>query len=192
MNKQNHKKSIKTFLSIVGVAGASILMSFPAFAQTPTTPSNRDSSTRNQQMNDNQSPINTGSMQGQTSGSQQMNNESNGSAPSDGNRLPTDNRYTGSQQTPGSQPMTNGTSGTQQTDGQRLPTDDRSMQGQNTGSQQINTGSTTTETQIRRTTSQEVSPGSTTTTPSATPTTTPAATPTTNQSQPDSGVRALW
>lgn len=168
MNTKNHKKlSIKTFLSIIGVASASILMSFPAFAQT-TTPSNRDSSTRDQQMNQNQLPMSDPSMQ---------------------------------QQTPGSQQMNPSTTGNQQMNENRLPTDDRSMQQQTTGgSQQINTGSTTTETQIRRTTSQQVTPGGTTTpsdTPAATPTdTTPQNTtsPTTGTTQqaPDQGVRALW
>lgn len=76
MNKQNNSKlSIQTFLSIVGVAGASVLMSFPAFAQM--TPSNSGSSTETPQMTGDRKPTDDRSMQNQTQGSQQMDGTSN-------------------------------------------------------------------------------------------------------------------
>ena len=72
MKTQNNRKlSIKTLLSIVGVAGASVLMSFPAFAQT--TPSSSDSPSSNQPMTGQRQPTDDRSMQNQTPGSQQMN-----------------------------------------------------------------------------------------------------------------------
>lgn len=73
MNIQNKKKlSIKYLLSIVGIAGASVVMSFPAFAQV--TPSSSDSPSSNQQMTGERKPTDDRSMQEQTpAGSQQMN-----------------------------------------------------------------------------------------------------------------------
>lgn len=165
MNKQDHKKSIKTFLSIVGIASVSIFMSFPTFAQTTPTPSNRDSSTRNQQMNGT-SPTDAGSMQQQTPSSQQMNTGTSGTQSTDGQRLPTDDRSM-QQQNTGSQQINTGSTTTE-------------TQIRRTTSQEVSPGSTTT------------TPAATpTTTPAATPTDTSSPTPTT-QEKPDQGVRALW
>jgi hypothetical protein len=72
MNMKNHKRlSIKTLLSIAGVAGASVLMSFPVFAQT--TPSRSDSPSETQQMTGERKPTDDRYMQNQTPGSQQIN-----------------------------------------------------------------------------------------------------------------------
>jgi hypothetical protein len=195
MNIQNNKKlSIKTLLSIVGVAGASVVMSFPAFAQI--SPNSSDSPSSNQQMTGERKPTDDRSMQNQApAGNQQMNSNTPASTqPMNSDRLPTDDRSMQGQ-TQGSQQMNTGTS--------------------NTSDRQTTTGTTTVETQQynRSTTSQQVNPdGATpTTTPSATPsspTDTPAVTPTdtptttpqnttspapaTNQQAPDQGVRALW
>ena len=185
MNKQNNRKlSIQTLLSIVGVAGASVLMSFPAFAQM--TPSNSGSST-DPQMTGERKPTDDRSMQQQApASSQQMNTMPAETPGMTGERKPTDDRFM--QQTQDSQQMNTGTSSTSE--------------------RQINTG-TTVETQQfnRSTTSQQTNPDGTT--PATMPMNTPVAptdtqpmmtTPETTtspstgatQQAPDQGVRALW
>ncbi|MGB5963195.1 MAG: hypothetical protein WBG73_21340 [Coleofasciculaceae cyanobacterium] len=182
MNKQNNSKlSIPTLLSIVGVAGASVLMSFPAFAQM--APSNSGSSTETPQMTGDRKPTDDRFMQQQTpASSQQMNTMPAETPGMTGDRKPTDDRFM--QQTQDSQQMDTGTS--------------------NTTERQINTGTTTVETQQNRsTTSQQVNPDGTMpmNTPAVAPTdTAPMSTPEdtmtpstgATQQAPDQGVRALW
>lgn len=185
MNKQNNNKlSIKTLLSIVGVAGASVLMSFPAFAQM--TPSDSGSSTTPQMTGD-RKPTDDRSMQQQTpASSQQMNTMPSQNQQMTGDRKPTDDRF-----------MQNQTQGSQQMDGTS-----------GTSERQINSGSTTVETQQNRsTTTQQTNPNGAM--PATMPMNTPAVAPTntapmttpentttpstgTTQQAPDQGVRALW
>ena len=152
MSLQNNKKlSIKSLLSIVGIAGASILMSLPVLAQaTPdnsgSTNQTQTTTTERQPTDDRAAPGENSNMQTQpsnngmsTTGTQQMNNSGsttemqqyNRRSTTTGQQVNTDTPATGTQQTP----MNN--------------------TGSPMGTQQMNTGGTTTGT-TQQTTDQGV------------------------------------